>query len=143
MTSEGNRKMVADDDYYSFLETIAATDPRATDLSLRVGASMRCDDYGAFGLAFKSAPDLRGSYERANRYARVLTNVAAFELEDTGDSALFHLHREGERRLGLRLSNESTIAAVAAISEEVSTATFQPIAVYFKHPALQPPAAYE
>lgn len=136
-------RMVSDADYYSLLERIAASDPHALDLSLRVGASMRCDEYGAFGLAFKSAPNLRGSYERAGRYARILTNVADFEVEDTKDGALFHLRRDGERRLGLRLSNEATIAAVAAISREVSTGPFHPIEVYFKHPPPPAVAAYE
>ena len=48
--------MIEDTAYYEFLERAAAVDPRATTLPLRVGAAMRCDDYGAFGLAWKSAP---------------------------------------------------------------------------------------
>ena len=47
--------MVADTDYYAFLETIARSDPNAIDLPLRVGATMCCEEYGAFGLAWKSA----------------------------------------------------------------------------------------
>ena len=46
-----------------------------------------------------------------------------------------HLHRDGERRLGLRLSNEATLASVASISREVSSRPFRPEAVYFKHEA--------
>ena len=52
--------MIEDTDYYVFLERAAAADPRATTLPLRVGAAMRCDDYGAFGLAWKSAISLGG-----------------------------------------------------------------------------------
>jgi len=74
--------MVADTDYYSFLEQIARSDPNVIDLPLRVGATMRCEDYGAFGLAWKSALNLRGSCERAQRYARVLTSVATYEVRD-------------------------------------------------------------
>ncbi len=37
--------------------------------------------------------------------------------------AFMHLHRDGPRRLGLRLSNEATIASIASISREVSTAS--------------------
>jgi hypothetical protein len=47
--------MVADTEYYAFLERLAAVDGNATTIPLRAGASMRCDDYGAFGLAWKSA----------------------------------------------------------------------------------------
>lgn len=135
--------MVDAADYYDLLERIAADDPEATTLPLRVGASMRCDDYGAFGLAWKSAPDLRGSFGRAERYARVLTSVATYEFETTDDGAFMHLHREGERRLGLRLSNENTIAAILSISREVSTREVRPIGVYFQHAAPSSIAGHE
>jgi AraC-like DNA-binding protein len=137
------KRMVEDVDYYVFLERIARADPNATDLPLRVGASMRTEDYGAFGLAFKSAPDLRGSYERTARYARVLTSVATYQVHEADDGVWMQLHRDGERRLGLRLSNEATIASVAAISQEVSTGEFRPIAVRFRHAAPGSTAAHE
>jgi len=127
--------MVTDTDYYDFLERLAAVDGNATTIPLRAGAAMRCDDYGAFGLAWKSACNLRGSYERTERYARVLTSVTAYEVEAADEGAFMHLHRSGERRLGMRLSNEATIASVASLSRQVSTREFKPIAVYFKHPA--------
>ncbi|MBI1397999.1 MAG: helix-turn-helix domain-containing protein [Betaproteobacteria bacterium] len=135
--------MVADTAYYAFLEAIARSDPRAIDLPLRVGATMRCDDYGAFGLAWKSAVNLRSSYERAERYARALTSVSTYEVRDTDEGVYMHLHREGERHLGLRLSNEATIASIVAISQEVCTARFQPRAVYFSHKSPRHTAAHE
>lgn len=127
--------MVSDTDYYGLLERIADVDPNAIELPLRTGASMLCDDYGAFGLAWKSALDLRGSFERAERYARVLTSVSTYEVENTDGGAFMHLHREGERRLGMRLSNEATIASVFSISQQVSTISLRPKAVFFKHAA--------
>jgi AraC-like DNA-binding protein len=54
-----------------------------------------------------------------------------------------HLHRAGARRLGLRLSNEATIASIAAISREVASAPFRPEAVYFKHGAPASTADHE
>jgi len=135
--------MVPDTGYYTLLETIAHSDPNATDLPLRVGASMRCDEYGAFGLAWKSALNLRGSFERAKRYARVLTNVSSYQVQDAEDGAYLQLHRDGERRLGLRLSNEATIASIVAISGEVSTAGFQSRAIYFRHRAPRSTVAHE
>ena len=135
--------MIEDTDYYAFLERAAAADPRGTTLPLRVGAAMRCDDYGAFGLAWKSATNLLGSYERAVRYALVLTSVSGYEVEKTFNGAFIHLHREGERLLGLRLSNEATLASIASISREVSSKPFQPEAVYFKHEAPASTADHE
>ena len=125
--------MVPAVDYYGFLERIAAVDPDATSLPLRVGATMRCDEYGAFGLAWKSATDLRRSFGRAERYARVLTSVSTYEVEPTEEGAFMHLHRAGERRLGLRLSNEATLASILAISREVSTEDVRPTEVHVKH----------
>ena len=101
--------MMSDAHYYSFFEKAAAIDRNGTTLPLRVGAAMCSDDYGAFGLAWKSATTLRGSYNRAERYARVLTSVSTYEVEATHEGAYMHLHRSGERSLGMRLSNEATI----------------------------------
>ncbi len=135
--------MVSDAEYYSFFERCAAADAKGWTLPLRVGAAMRCDDYGAFGLAWKSATDLRGSYERAERYARVLTSVATYQVEPTDGGVCLHLHRDGERRLGLRLSNEATIASIAAISQQASSGQFRPMAVHFQHPAPATTADHE
>ena len=136
--------MVSDDDYYTFFADLARADPNGIALSLRTGASMRCEEYGAFGLAWKSAPNLRGSCERASRYARVLTSVASYEVREADEGVYMHLHREGDRgQLGLRLSNEATIASIAAISQEVSTSTFRAEAIYLKHPAPESTAAHE
>ena len=135
--------MIPDTDYYALLERLAKEDPKGCELPLRAGASMNCDDYGAFGLAWKSAPNLRSSYGRAERYARILTSVSSYEVKDAQDSAYMHLHREGDRRLGLRLSNEATIASIMSISQEVSTKEFHPLAIYFKHEAPKSISAHE
>lgn len=125
--------MISDKHYYSFFERAVAIDGNGATLPLRVGAAMCCDDYGAFGLAWKSATTLRGSYNRAERYAQVLTSVSTYEVETTKEGAYMHLHRSGEKCLGMQLSNEATIASISTISQEVSTKAIHPIAVYFKH----------
>lgn len=129
------KAMVAADAYYDLIERIAAqTD--ATELPLRTGASMRCDDYGALGLAFKSAPTLGGSYARVARYAQLWTSVVQYELEPAGSRTWFVVHRSGTQRLGLRLSNEATLASATAIAREVSpNGAFSPDEVHFKHAA--------
>jgi hypothetical protein len=119
---------IGDADYYSFLERAAAADPDATTLPLRAGAAMRCDEYGAFGLAWKSAPTLRASYDPAERYWQILTSVSAYAVEPETNGAFMHLHRTGRRRLGMRLSNEATLASITAISREVAPAALHPAA---------------
>lgn len=135
--------MIEDVDYYRFLERVAEVDSNPTTVPLRAGAAMRCDDYGAFGLAWKSATTLRGSYNRAERYALVLTSVSIYEVEPTYDGAFMHLRRDGERRLGLRLSNEATLASIAAISREVASIPFRAREVHVKHAAPRSIADHE
>jgi len=136
--------MVEDADYYALFAELARADPNGIELPLKTGASMRIDEYGAFGLAWKSAPTLQGSCERAERYARVLTSVASYEVREAEEGVYFHLHREGDRSIpGLRLSNEATIASVAAIAAQVSTAAFRADAIYFKHPLPDSSEAHE
>ncbi|MGD2054727.1 MAG: AraC family transcriptional regulator [Gammaproteobacteria bacterium] len=135
--------MVPDTEYYEFLERLFELDGNGVTIPLRSGAAMRCDDYGAFGLAWKSATSLRGSYERAVRYAKVLTSVSTYQVEKTEAGAFMHLHRAGERRPGMCISNEATIASITSISREVATGAFNPIAVYFKHSALGPVTDHE
>ncbi|MEM9499361.1 MAG: AraC family transcriptional regulator [Pseudomonadota bacterium] len=134
--------MLTDTDYYSLLERIAHQID-ATDLPLRCGATMRCDEYGALGLAWKAAPTLRGSYTRVERYARLWTSVVEYELRPRENGVLFVLHRTGERRLGLRLSNEATLASAVAISREVAPGLFFPEEVFVQHSAPHTTAHHE
>lgn len=135
--------MVADTDYYAFLERIAREDPNAIDLPLRVGATMETNDYGTFGLAWKAAVNLRGSCERAERYGRLLTSVSTYEVREAEAGAFMVLNRAGERRLGLRLSNEASIASIASICDEVSTSAFRALEIHFRHDAPGSAAAHE
>lgn len=127
--------MVPVDAFFGFLERLVHADPMGITIPLRVGAAMRCDDYGAFGLAWKSATTLRGSYDRAERYARVMGNESTYDVEPAAEGAFMQLHRLGERRLGMRISNEAHFASIMAISQQVASAPFQPLAVFFKHTA--------
>ncbi|MEM6682614.1 MAG: AraC family transcriptional regulator ligand-binding domain-containing protein [Pseudomonadota bacterium] len=135
-------RMVSAAAYYDFFAALVARDPAGLVLPLRIGAAMRSDDYGAFGLAWKSAPNLRGSYIRSQRYGHVLGSAETYSLEKTSDGFFFNLEKAGDGRLGMLLSNEASMAAVDTISREVSTAPFAPLCVYFKHHARGDVAAY-
>ncbi|MET1413341.1 AraC family transcriptional regulator ligand-binding domain-containing protein [Roseibium sp. HPY-6] len=137
------KQMVSDKDYYALCERVTREDPHGASVPIRVGSSMRCDDYGAFGLAWKSAIDLRGSYQRSERYARVLTSVSTYAFLEENGAFYMALNRAGERHLGMRLSNEQSIVAVTQISREVSQQPFSPDAVYFKHSGPDDLSAHE
>ncbi|MEM1180782.1 MAG: AraC family transcriptional regulator ligand-binding domain-containing protein [Acidobacteriota bacterium] len=63
-------QLISDTEFFGLLERIADRLDRGREVALRVGASMRCDDYGAFGLAFKSAVDLRARMSASSVTAR-------------------------------------------------------------------------
>ncbi|MFK7955739.1 MAG: AraC family transcriptional regulator ligand-binding domain-containing protein [Lysobacterales bacterium] len=93
--------MVSDTDYYGLCERAAREDDEGTRLPIRVGRSMRCDDYGAFGLAWKTAPNLGASYARPERYGLVLTSVSTYQVIREDNHTLMVLNRDGVRDLGL------------------------------------------
>ncbi len=137
------KQMVPADKFYDFFAALAARDPEGIALPLRIGASMRSDEYGAFGLAWKTAPNLRGSYTRSERYGRVLGSAETYSLQQSQDGWFFNLEKSGDGRLGMQLSNEASMAAVDVISKEVTTENFMPLAVFFKHAARGDTSIYE
>ncbi|GGY52880.1 AraC family transcriptional regulator [Parvularcula lutaonensis] len=136
-------RMVPSADYYRFFAALAERDPDGLRLPFRIGASMRCDEYGAFGLAWKSAPDLKGSLTRAERYARVLSTVEVYTLDKTDAGALFVLDKKGDNSPGMVLSNEASMASVLEIIRQVATSPFTPCALYLKHEPRGPTSVYE
>jgi hypothetical protein len=117
------KRMVSSTQFYDFFANLVARDPGGLSLPLRIGATMRSDEYGAFGLAWKTAPSLRGSYARSQRYGHVLGSAEIYTLEQSNDGWFFSLDKAGDGRLGMLLSNEASMAAVDVISREVTTAT--------------------
>ncbi|REJ82802.1 MAG: helix-turn-helix domain-containing protein [Acidobacteria bacterium] len=137
---------ITDDAYYDLLERIATRmGSSGVELPLRAGALMRHDDYGALGLAWKSAATTRDSLERVERYARLWTDNMTYELRqhEQGDGADFVLHRFGERRLGMRLSNEATLASATSLIRQRTSTAFRPVAVYCEHRAPRSTTAHE
>lgn len=136
------KEMISATDYYDMLERIAGQID-VTDLPLRTAASMELDEYGALGLAFKAATSLGASYARIERYARLWSSVVEYELRPDPLGMLFVLQRAGERRLGLRLSNEATLASAVSIARQVSPAPVTPLQVLVRHAAPKTLDAHE
>lgn len=136
-------RMVSAAAYYDFFADLVDRDPDSLALPLRIGATMQSNDFGAFGLAWKSAPNLRGSYARSERYGHVLGTAETYSVEAAPAGLYFSLDKAGDGRLGMLLSNEASMAAVVAISREVSTQDFAPLAVHFRHAPRGDTAVYE
>ncbi|MEM1246490.1 MAG: AraC family transcriptional regulator ligand-binding domain-containing protein [Acidobacteriota bacterium] len=134
---------ITDTAFYGLLESISERAEHGRDVALRVGASMRCDDYGAFGMAFKTAIDLEGSYLRVERYGRIVTSIANFRLVRDGRSTFMEVIPGDENRSGLRMTNELALGAATALSREVGDASFTPAAAHLTLPAPGDGSAFE
>lgn len=124
------KEMISDAEFFGLLEQILEQSDRARSIPIQMGAAMRCHDYGAFGLAFKSAPDLFGSYRRVECFGKVVTSIANFRVERTEGSVLLKVIPAREYRPGLTMTNELALAAAVAISREVNDGHFAPLAIY-------------
>ena len=87
--------------YYELLERISGTDDPG--FPFRYARALSPDDFGALGLAIKTAPTLRAALERLARYVLVLSDTLRYELVDQPDGAAFVLlgrphHRRGAAR---------------------------------------------
>ena len=136
-------QMVTESGFFDLLEHIATQDDEARAIAIAVGADMKCDDYGAFGLAFKSAVTLLGSFRRVERFGKIVTSIANYSVVPGDGSVFMEVHRGREQRLGLHMTNELAIAAATALSREVSGADFSPLMVSFSHDAPNDPSAFE
>ena len=132
-TSPNPKQMIPDTSFFGLLERVATENEDGYTIAIRVGSTMRCDDYGAFGLAFKTAQDLWGSFQRVERYGKVVTSIANFTVKPGNQSAFMAVNLDTKIRLGLRLTNELAVAAATALSREVSRQPFAPTAVHFSH----------
>lgn len=128
-------EMLSADAYYDLLERIVTQMRHGYELPLRIAPLWSLNDYGALGLAWKSAPTTRDSLERVVRFCRVWTDNLTYELRPEEGGSLYLLHRRGERRLGMRISNEAAVSSAASLIRQTTTPRFRPRAVYFRHKA--------
>ncbi|MFD1695257.1 AraC family transcriptional regulator [Roseibium aestuarii] len=129
-------RMIAAEDYYALLETIAAHETGDIRFHMGTSTSMKCEEYGAVGLAFKSAPTLRHSFSRLDRHARAFNKVSVFELADDGDTVRWLHHKREPSRKGLFLSNEGALATIITLCREARSPAFSPKAIHFRHQPL-------
>lgn len=128
--------MVSDTVYYDLLEMIAEQEKPDIGFHVRVSQSMTCADFGAVGLAWKSAPDLRRSFQRMDRYSRLYNTASTFKLVDRGDTYMWTHRRTMPDRLGMYLSNEGALATYVNICREATGPQNRPQRVQFRHQPL-------
>lgn len=104
---------LADTDYFDLLEWIRLEHGDDVALVDAYAKLIGVDDIGVLGLAIKTAPTLRASLERVERYWRVVTDTAVYRLEDSGDPAFFTFQTRTEHHPVLEFRNEGALAGFA------------------------------
>ena len=129
--------------YFELLEWLRVHTGDQPDLVFRYAREIRNNDLGALGLAAKSAPTLRDSLLRLERYFRLLTDTAVYSLKEDSDPALFILEARTPDHPALQLRDECALAGVADNIREFGSDKVELDYVSFKHECRSAPAQFE
>ena len=138
--AEGDRRL-SDAQYFAMAEAIRDRHPDPTALAFAYAEEIDLDGIGALGLALKTAPTLRGSLVRVERYFRVLTDSVAYRLEEGPGGAGFCLVQLTAPHAIHPFRNECALAAFAR-SMRLMTPGLSLAEVSFRHPCPTDPARY-
>lgn len=125
------RSPVAAAAYYDFLERIGDGDP---GLPMRYAEGVAPEDFGAMGLAMKTAPTARAALQRLVRYITVISDTLGYGLDEGEGTSALVVRGRAPRRPGMGLANECALGAVAALLRQMTRAGVSPVEVTFRHP---------
>ncbi|MBO9476657.1 AraC family transcriptional regulator ligand-binding domain-containing protein [Shimia sp. R11_0] len=119
--------------YLDLLETIAESEWPDLQFHMKTCASMRCDEFGVFGLAFKTAPTIQQGFQRISQYIRLHNRVSDFYAEQRGDQYVWSVKGPPVTRLGAALSHEAALATTLTLCREATGTALTPKHVQFVH----------
>lgn len=119
--------------HHLLFEALAESERPVIGFHMRTSASMRCDDFGPVGMAIKSAPTLRRSFERLDRYARLFNPYSVFDVLDNDTECWWVNRRLALDCDGSRLSNEAALGTFVALWRDANGPQFNPMRVQFSH----------
>lgn len=125
------QQMVAANAFYELIDQLRVDNDAEFPFRYALGATP--DDFGALGLALKTAETLRGTLERLIRYFLLLTDTANYEFQDHAEGAWFIFYRPVPDRSAVRIANECALAAIVSLLRQVSKMPVAPILVSFTH----------
>ena len=100
--------------------------------SVRVGSSMKMEDYGVLGLSWKTCSTAGEIFERCERYFMLLSNTYVFRVHRKTKESEVYLNRPSHRR-GVELSNEATFAATVVVLKATTESDISPTQISFQH----------
>ena len=129
-------------DYFDLLDWIRRGHEDEFALLEAYAMAIRAEDIGVLGLSMKTAPTLRASLERVERYWRVVTDTAVYRLDESGDPAMLVF----EARLGhhpvVDFRNEGALAGAARNMRQIVEGELVLEHVSFRHACRGDPDRY-
>lgn len=114
--------------------------PLDAGFGVRFGASARARDFGLVGYSMHFSATLDDALRRLSRFSRILTESVAFRLDPAREHRIVVQPDHGLGP-GTRPENDYRLAAVLAVSREVTGADLEPVDVTF--PYAQPRSTLE
>ena len=134
---------IPDSAYFDLIDWICSYYNDEPALVFRYASELKDDDIGALGLAAKSAPTLRDSLVRLERYFRLVTDTAVYRLVEDHDQVIFIFEARTEDRPALELRDECALAAVATNIKRFCGRDLRLDYVSFSHACRNDPARFE
>jgi AraC-like DNA-binding protein len=134
---------ISDTDYFDLVDWVRVNSPDRVGLPIAYARAVDIDNLGTLGLAIKTAPKLRDSLKRVERYFRLLTDTVSYQLDETSDPALFTLKRQTQEHPALHLRNECALCGFGRIFKEFVGTELSYERVTFRHHAEGDVGRYE
>ena len=133
---------LAETDYFDLLDWIRRGHEDEVALLATYARALRLDDIGVLGLAMKTAPTLRATLERVERYWRVVTDTAVYRLDATGDPAFLVFEACTGYHPVLEFRNEVALAGSARTIRQIVEGELILEHVSFRHACRGDPDRY-
>lgn len=130
LTDPANRVLI--EQHHALFAALAQCESPDIAFHMRTSASMRCEDFGTLGLTMRSAPNLRSSIERLERYARLFNAYSLFDFDERKEEAWWTNARTAPSE-GARLSNEAALGTFVTLWRDANGEDFTPKRVQFMH----------
>lgn len=124
---------VTDAVYFELIDWVRLNHPDQVGVAIAYAHTVDIDKVGALGLAMKTAPTLRETVQRVERYFRLLTDTASYHLNETADPCLFDMVRKTGDHPALQLRNECALAAFGRLFRDIVGPALSYDHVSFQH----------
>lgn len=138
---DGDNRMT-DADYFALVDRISDAHPDRAALVLAYANRLQMDDLGALGLAIKTAPTLRDSLVRSERYFRLATDTVRYRLDESGPLAVFRVESTTAPHAILEFRNECALAAFVRNLTRLGGEGLRFEEVSFRHESRADPDSY-